>query len=849
MQIRNSNIFKSILSAVLVFAMAFGVIALKINPAVDAKTSESARADNIFFYVSNSEGKNVLLEVISLSELEAISHGQLSNLMTGTDSGQNYYFSCTDNLPTTVYTEVRGITLPELVAHVKNNSTVSGAVYISYTGSDQLYFMATDSNGTYNKNWTYDQLYGDTKYYFPGLFISWNDGWEISDNTYGPTDTNPIPLDIYNSAYKASDSYYNAKRTVFNNGQPTIPILATKLEMDRVSNLSSEIAANGGNVTGCLKNALTTDRVLQLCLPQSEAVLMSGNRTAYHNFAWIYNMKLAMANAPSITSLGTVAAPTAAVTQNGNTLSITMNCSTAGAQIYYSLSDGSPQTLYNGPVSCDVANRDLATSPITFAMTAVKEGYDDAGIISVTYPQRGPVFTDIYTARVGDDVTFAADSTVSVEDWNTWKNRIVSVSVKYPGASAYTPLDNGKYRLDDSGKTITFDQSLFSAFGSHSFLIAADSYANKTMSVTMKKAAPTVETTDYYMGSDIALSFADTSYQTGMSVSIKATETASPNSISSSYLTQTVPGKLTLKKSYFSSANCVITAPGTYMLTLNNSNYVPSSQTVSITVKDASGKPPGTTFAYTLTPSSSVAEVGDTITVSVNLSSGKNSYKFYAGEYRLVLDNTYLTLAGVTCQGNWESGSKTADGKTTLTFAALDKTNQGIDSGSSTEIGNFTLKVIKEGSASILCSRALLTDANAEALADVGGSDLQITVGDGVEQPRPAGIYTISPIDDPAYTIGSTGDGIAVMTVNAGNEGIKSFAISIVSEQAHSGSETAVFVHLRNGAQITMDTFEDDYETVNTVSTEFNVQAGDVVKAYIVDEMRKATNFNPFVLQ
>ena len=101
----------------------------------------------------------------------------------------------------------------------------------------------------------------------------------------------------------------------------------------------------------------------------------------------------------------------------------------------------------------------------------------------------------------------------------------------------------------------------------------------------------------------------------------------------------------------------------------------------------------------------------------------------------------------------------------------------------------------------------------------------------------------------PAYTIGRTGDGIAVMTVNAGNEGIKSFAISIVSEQAHSGSETAVFVHLRNGAQITMDTFEDDYETVNTVSAEFNVQAGDVVKAYIVDEMRKATNFKPFVLQ
>lgn len=851
MQIRNSNLFKSILSAVLVFAMAFGVIALGLTPVAEAKTSESAQAENIFFYVTNSEGKNVLLQVMSLSELETISHGQLSDLMSGTDIGTNYYFSCTDNLPTTVYTEARGITLPELVAYVKNHSTVPGVQAISYTGSDKLYFMATDSNGSYNKNWTFDQLYGGTNYYFPGLFTSWSDGWEISDSTYGPTDSNPIPLDIYNTTYKDNDSYYDNKHMVFDNGQQTVPILATKLEIARVLDLSPEIAANGGNVTGCLKNNLTTDRVLQLCLPQSEAVLMSGNRTAYHYFAWIYNMKLSMASAPDLASLGTVEAPTATVTANGNTLSITMDCATPDAKIYYSLIDNSPQTLYTGAaVTCDVTGRDLATSPITFHMTAVKEGYDDAGIVAVTYPQRAPVFTDIYTATVGDNVAFTATSTVSSDAWNIWKSNITSVSIKYPGVSTYTELEPNQYTVDDSTKTIMFDKSLFSTYGSHGFQICADNYANKTMSVTMKKVAPTVATTDYYMDSDIVLSFLDTNYQSGMAMSIKAEETASSISISSTYLNQTVPGKLTLKNTYFSSANCAITAPGTYLLTLTNSNYVPSSQTVSITVKAAAEQPVGDTFAYTLTPSAVSGKVGDTITVEIDLTSSADSYKFYAGEYRLLWDDADWTLGTVTTAGNWEYGTKTANGQTTLTFAALDITDQGITSGNSTKIGSFTVKPAREGTVSILCTKVLLTDANAGALSNVSGSDLQITatLEDVPDPPQPA-VYEINPVEDAVYTIGTTSDGIKTMTVNDGNSGLKYFTVGISPVTAHSGEETAVFVHLTNGIQLELNAARADFDLVNTASAGFNVQVGDVVKVYLVDDLTNATDFNPRVLQ
>ena len=730
MRVKNAKIFRSMLGAFLIFAMALGLAASGMIPAAEAKTSESAPAENIFFYVANREGKNVLLDVMSFSELDAKSHGQLSELMTGTDTGKNYYFSCTDNLPTTSYTEARGFTLPELIAYVKEHSPVAEAASISYAGSDRLYFMATDSSGAYNRNWAYDQLYGEDKYYFPALFTSWSSDWEISDGTYGPTDADPIPLDIYNSTYKDGDTYYDAKRTVLANGQPTVPILATKLEMDRISNLSAKIAANSGNVTGCLKDDLTADRALQLCIPQSEAILMSGNRTAYHYFAWIYNMKLVMAEAPDIASLGTVEAPTAAVTQNGNILSITMNCATDEAQIYYSFIDGAPQTLYTPgeTVTWDIGSRDLASNPVTFTMTAVKPGYDDAGIVSVTYPQRAPAFTDIYTATVGSDVTFTAAPGVSSDAWSNWRNSITSVGVKYPKASVYTVLGESQYTLDDSAKTITFPKYLFSTYGTHSFQICADGYANKNISLTMKKAVPAVETRDYYLGSDIVLSFADTDYQAGIAVSVKAEGASSSVPIGSAYVKQNVPGRLTIDKTYFDSANCAVTVPGTYILTLTNSNYDPSGQTVPIIVKAASEKPEGDNFAYTLTPGVSKGKVGEPFTVNVALASGADSYKFYAGEYRVVLDNAALTLDRVTTGGKWKNGVRTANGQTILTFAALDETDEGVAGESAAEIGSFTLTPLQAGTALIQCAKALLTDADAQALSNVEGDSLQIAI-------------------------------------------------------------------------------------------------------------------------
>lgn len=820
----------------MVLIMTFGVMFLGTILPVEAKTASSARADNIFFYATNSQGKDVLLKVMSLSEVEAISHGKAD--------GSNYYFSCTDNLPTTVYTEAKGVTVPELVNYVKNNSTVAGAANISYAGSDRMCFMATDSNGVYNKDWTYDQLYSNPQYYFPDLFSSWNVNWEISDDKYGPTDSQPMSMDTYNTVYKNNDKYYNDKRKVFDNGQKTDTILAVQHQMSRTSTLSSEIAANGGNVTGCLKNELTTDEALRLCIPQSEAVLMSGNRTAYNYYAWIYNMKLNMANAPSIQSLGTVDAPTATVTQNGNNLSIAMNCKTDGAKIYYSLEDGSPQTLYNGEVTYDVSGKDLASNPIKFCMRAVKEGCDDAGIVSVTYPQRAPAFTDIFNATVGNDVSFTADSGVTQEDWNNWKLKLKNVGIQHPGDSTYTALGENQYTINDSTKTITFNKNLFSTCGSYSFQLCADNYANKIMSVTMQNSLPAAQTTDYYMGSDITLSFADKNYPVGTSVSINEKGAAAVSSISSNYLIENIPGKLTINNTYFNSADCAIKAPGKYILTLSNNGYAPSTQTVEINVKSASEKPVGNNFVYTLTTSASSINLDDTITVNVGLTSSVDSYKFYTGEYRIALDNNYFTLGTVSTKGNWQSGTKTANGQTILTFAAMDPTDQGIENGSNTEIGSFTVKPAKAGKTAMLCNEVLLTNADAVALDNVSGNDLNIdvTTGSGIKVP-------IKAIPDENYDIGCTPDGITYMTVKDNVSGFEYFSVNVSPVVPHSGQEVVLFVHSRAGKELSISATKADFDVTNNAKSGFNVEPGDVVKAYMVDDLTNDLNRNPIILQ
>ncbi|MCD7948131.1 MAG: hypothetical protein LUG13_07555 [Oscillospiraceae bacterium] len=443
-------------------ALLAAVFVIQLIPyAAQAKTLESAKCENLFFYALNAEGKSVLLKVIELDELKAISHGQPDN------GDINYYASTTDNFPTTQYVEARGITLPELVDYVSANATMQGAHNLTYAGNDVMRFCATDGGGIYNRSWTYDALYGEPRYYFEGLYDSnygWTQGWEICEDS-----NSALALETYYQAYQGSDPYYEDKRAVFNNGTESSVILGTTGLSGRTAfndtnddswgelGLAGYIAANGGVAAGCLDGMLSDEQSLRLVIPMTEADLMSGHRTCYDHFKWIYNIRLDMVDAPNIPSEGTVAEPVVTMTpsDDGGTLSISIACDTPGASIYYSY-DGAPQILYTGTISMDVTGRDLEKEPVKIWTTAVREGWDDAGILTSgvnadgTYPLEESQILDQQVT-----ITSGNDSTTGNMSLSAAQTGDIAITIE-PNAS------NGLSILKINGRLYPFDSGAYS---------------------------------------------------------------------------------------------------------------------------------------------------------------------------------------------------------------------------------------------------------------------------------------------------------------------------------------------------------------------------------------------------
>ena len=392
-------------------------VSAKITPSdgginADAGAISSADSEKVFFYALNSKGESVLLKVISLDDLKKLQHGQLSDITSGEDTGRDYDISSINNLPAAQYCEAKGFTIPDLINYIKEIATVSGADKITYNGNDKIHLMTTDSYGVYTGSWTYDDLYGVMRYYFEGLYDSdtgWNSGWQI--------DSDISDIENYYLQYKDTDDYYDDKYDTFIAGIPTAAILAmesfsgTTTGESSGSALADYISANGGVVSGCVSDMLNDTQALKLCIPMTEADLMFANSTASQNIACVYNMRLDMSSLPFITSQGTVAYPQAdlSINSDNNTMTITMSCATRGASIYYSF-DGAPRILYTEPVSIDVEGRDLSTNPITLYMTAVKEGWDDAGIISVNCPDN----SDLVMISEDGDLGYTAN-TLTIE--------------------------------------------------------------------------------------------------------------------------------------------------------------------------------------------------------------------------------------------------------------------------------------------------------------------------------------------------------------------------------------------------------------------------------------------------
>ena len=577
------NPFRRILSVLLAVSLVLSVMFCEAF----AKTRESQPAKVVFFYVTNSSGEDVLAKISDIEELKALSHG--------TRSGENYSFSCTDNLPAPCYAEAQGFTPDELINYMKKNQNV--AQNISYSGEDKLCFMADDSNGIYNRYITANDV-AKTRKYVEGLYKGWDkfgaSRWENTEdravNKYKET------------AWKAGEKTPVILSTCSYSGRATEPI-ATK---ESSEGLKEYVQANGGKVKGCLgkdyeqlESPMYEEKALTLYIPTTydDFMCRSGysGRTAYDNFKWIYSIKLLMTKKPVFKSEGRVPAADVSFSQSGNTVTVTLSSSMGGAKIYYD--DGtnpvnkSSQTLYEKPFTIDVTGRDLTKDPVVIRTHAVKEGCTDEGEKTSYYYQTAPKIekTAEYTAAGAEDIVLEAGGTVSDKDWNDWTAKITGMAYKLTEETEYSRLAASDYTIDRAGRKITVRAGSITTPGMYNLQINAAGYRDRTINITIKGSAPEITADDYYIyGEEIQLHIGGDSleYVKNAGIKISAKDDATKTSISSVYIDRSREGLLVIKEDYFKSRSCAVKASGEYTVYINNGNYTPNNISVDVSLAD-----------------------------------------------------------------------------------------------------------------------------------------------------------------------------------------------------------------------------------------------------------------------
>lgn len=174
-------------------------------------------------------------------------------------------------------------------------------------------------------------------------------------------------------------------------------------------------------------------------------------------------------------------------------------------------------------------------------------------------------------------------------------------------------------------------------------------------------------------------------------------------------------------------------------------------------------------------------------------------------------------------------------------------------------MGNAGTKYKDAGPGYDYIAKELAGVSNYEVI-NINGETFNLTAKDAVGQVidtytfkmqphADSGLYTVSPIADANYQNGTTSDGISTMTANDSVYGLNYFSVQIMPVCAHEGVEAVVFVHLRKGVQQSLNVTKADFDETHNAKAGFNVQPGDMVKVYIVDDLTNALDFNPTVLQ
>src|SRR5699024_9236255 len=107
---------------------------------------------------------------------------------------------------------------------------------------------------------------------------------------------------------------------------------------------------------------------------------------------WVSNILLDMDQAPDVTPLGTVAAPTAVMTEDEDNYYIRFSCDTPGATVYFNhnyISLSYMPTCPYGGTPAVVPKSYFPNGTVTITARAVKDGYKDEGVVTLNLTSSG----------------------------------------------------------------------------------------------------------------------------------------------------------------------------------------------------------------------------------------------------------------------------------------------------------------------------------------------------------------------------------------------------------------------------------------------------------------------------
>jgi hypothetical protein len=351
----------------LTLALSLGCLTASAKTVANGQT-----VDTVLFYVKNAAGEDILVSHVTVAEMEA-------DLTAGALDDTVHNYSVLDRYVTTVHQEAQGLTIPEFVAYAQSKSTLDSlkSLNLTFQGSDTIAFWEIDGTG-YDQvdTYTYDDLYGVARYNFPLLYQYWN---YTTQDYYDPAGVM--------SREEVIDY-------IFAHGEPETVRLSVRAFSQRYIVTDEKYGTGDYNMENLWQSQgkLDSQRTPRLMLPMTESDLRDKRSTASDGRYWNANLRLDMAQDPEIQSLGQVAAPTAVMTEDADNYYITFTCATAGATILYNHNTQNPSytptCAYEGRAVV-VPKSDFPGGTVTMTCRAVKDGYTDAGVQTLTLTSSG----------------------------------------------------------------------------------------------------------------------------------------------------------------------------------------------------------------------------------------------------------------------------------------------------------------------------------------------------------------------------------------------------------------------------------------------------------------------------